>query len=100
MSAPPVVVFRSEPETMVEMAKFDDVAADSVVLPVTFNVPPTAALPEASIVVEAVPPNAAVFAVERLVKLFVELALVVVSPPLKAIKVLVAFEGKRYAKLA
>ena len=102
IKAPPVVVFNIEPGAMVEMAKFVVVACASVELPVTFNVPPTAALPAASIVVDALEPNDAVFPVTRPAYVFVDVAyvvveFVVVSPPLKARVVEVAFEGKRYA---
>ena len=102
ISAPPVVVLSIDPAVMVEMARFVVVACPSVVLPVTPNVPPTTVLPEASIVVDAVEPNAPVLPVTRPAYVFVLVAdvvveFVVVNPPLKARAVVVAFEGKRYA---
>ena len=52
-------------------------------------------LPAESMVVEAVAPKDAVFAVSRPEKVLVVEALVAVSPPLKAMLVVVALSGKR-----
>ena len=52
-------------------------------------------LPAESIVVEAVPPKDAVFAVARVVKRLVDVPLVAVKPPLNARLVVVALSGKR-----
>ena len=86
---------------MFETAKLVVVACARVVLPVTPKVPPTTALPEASIVVDALAPNAPVLPVTRPAYVLVDVANVVVellavNPPLKASCVDVAFEGKRY----
>jgi len=45
MMAPPAVVFKSEPEVMLEMANVVEVAEEVVALPVTINVPLMVELP-------------------------------------------------------
>ena len=98
--APPVVVLSIDPAVMVEMAKFVVVACASVVFPVTFSVPPTAALPAASIVVDALEPNDAVFPVTRPAYAFVAVAFVVVSPPANERSVVVELPTNGYPNVA
>ena len=74
-------------------------AFENVDLPVTPSVPATDTLPALSIVVVAVAPTASWFAVKMLAKRLVPVALVKASPPFRLKSVVVAFEGKRYAKV-
>ena len=88
MMAPPVVVLRSEPEAIVEMAKEVEVAPWREVLPLTVKVPlALSAPPTLRMDARVVEPVTA--------KVPVEVAPVVVSPPLKASVVEVALLGKR-----
>ena len=89
---PPVELARWSAEVMLVMARLVVVAEVEVAFWVM-------RLPAESMVVEAVAPKDAVFAVSRPEKVLVVEALVAVSPPLKAMLVVVAFRGKRYAKV-
>ena len=86
---PPVELARCSAEVIEVMARLVVVALFAV------SVPPITVLPAESIVVEAVAPKDAVFAVSRPEKVLVVEALVAVSPPLNAMFVVVAFSGKR-----
>ena len=104
MTAPLVVVFKREPDAMEEMVRFVVEAFVEVIAVVEAfgNVDAAVAVevmvPLEAIVVVAVPPTASWFAVNTEAKSDVPVAAVQVSPPLKAMLVVVALPMNGYAK--
>ena len=96
MRAPPVVVLRSEPEVMFDTAR-DVVVALVKIAPVAFKKEEVA-----FVVLKFVAKRLVEVALVEVAKLVVRAAIeeeAAISPPLKESIVLVAFDGKRYAKV-